>query len=135
MGRIPDLVYSYRMHRFTRSLCVLALPLLVAPVAACSSENVAPAPEWPAPVPLPPLASAPLTTDRTIVPTHSVQSTPTSQNPSVPADIAALLGEGYGDTTDGPGEPVEPLTLNGSTPPPAGAGAKLLVRFVHLADI
>jgi 3',5'-cyclic AMP phosphodiesterase CpdA len=86
-------------------------------------------------VPLVPLQSAPLTTETTIVAVHPLEQPPTAQNPSVPPDMTALLASGHGDTTDGPGESVQPLTLDGSTPPAAGPSAKLLARFVHLADI
>ena len=55
-------------------------------------------------------------------------------DPRIPADVTKAIADGYGDITLGPGEPVLPRTFDDTPAPAPGPGAKLLVRFVHLAD-
>ena len=110
-----------------RVLPVLALPTLLA--AACS----APA-DSNAPTPLPPLSSTKLTTELRYEPVRAVDE-PASRAPSVPANLEAMLAEGYGVTRTIGGEPLTSRTLDGSAAPSLPADAKLLARFVHLADL
>ncbi len=84
-------------------------------------------------VPLPPLASAPLTTEVSLSVVRDVATTITF-DPRVVADMEEMLATGYGDTIPGPGIGVSQLTLDGGTPPAPGANTKLVSRFVHLAD-
>lgn len=83
---------------------------------------------------LPPLANAPLTTDERIVP-RIVPDQVGYLNPRLPGDVKQLLSEGYGDYDLAAGEPVAPRMLDGSAAPPPGPGARVMTRFVHLADI
>ena len=46
-----------------------------------------------------------------------------------------MLADGFGDVTSAAGEPYQVHTVDGSTPPAPGPNAKMLVRFIHLADI
>jgi 3',5'-cyclic AMP phosphodiesterase CpdA len=110
-----------------RALLVLALPTLLA--AACSAPADANAP-----APLPPLASAKLTTQQRFEPVRAVDVDAT-RAPSVPANLEAMLSEGYGDLLTIAGEPITARALDGSAAPALPADAKLLARFVHLADL
>ncbi|HEX7600523.1 MAG TPA: hypothetical protein VF316_02915 [Polyangiaceae bacterium] len=101
---------------------------------ACSS------PEAPGKTPyaaakLPALAGAPTTLDRTLVPTHAVSSPAETRSPSDPELRAALLAEGFGDFTVGPGEPTVLRAPPAMTAPAQGANPKLLVRFAHMPDL
>lgn len=120
--------------RFAHAVTCIVLSL---PAAGCGSDDTGEDPlagdETVAPQPLPPLASAPLTTERTFVPTHAV-SKDAALNPQIVADLATMLEQGYGEVTLGGGQPIVPHTLDGSEPPAMGSGAKLVARFVHLAD-
>ncbi len=89
--------------------------------------------EPPLPEPLPPLEGVPTTVDAMIVPTHALESDP-QLDPRIPGERTQLLDEGYGEHHDGPGEPIVPLTPDGSEPPAPGPAAALVSRFVHLAD-
>ncbi|MGK3992587.1 metallophosphoesterase [Sorangium sp. So ce1024] len=110
-----------------------SLAVLLALAACASEERVDPAPV-PAPEPLPALRGAPpLTTERTLIP-RAAALDPPDRNPAVPAEIEAMLAEGYGEVEIGPGQPIVPATLDGAPPPPRGPRPKLLTRFVHLAD-
>jgi hypothetical protein len=84
---------------------------------------------------LPPLASAVLTTERTIVPAHALVDPPDERRPSSPDDRAAMLAEGYGEYREGGPWAYTTRTPGGSAPPAPGDAPKLLVRFVHLADV
>jgi hypothetical protein len=87
------------------------------------------------PKPLPELASAPLTTERTFVPTHPIVTSPGfSPSPQVPEDMAQFIADGFGALEQGPGLEVAAHTLDGAPPPAPSAEPKLLLRFVHLAD-
>jgi len=114
------------MLRDARLLAPLALVFL-----ACSDD--APTAAAPQPERLPPLADAPLTTERTIMLSHVVELQPVL-DPRVPSDLQKLLGEGYGETSFGPGRPIAPRSLDGAPTPPPGPNPKRLVRFFHLAD-
>lgn len=88
------------------------------------------------PAKLPPLAAAPTTLDRTIVPKHAVAMPPEKRDSRVPTDREAMVGEGFGDIDFGPGEPLRMRTPpNVSSVPAAGPNAKMLVRFAHLTDL
>jgi Calcineurin-like phosphoesterase len=87
----------------------------------------------PLPEPLPPLEAVPTTVDATIVPTHALETNPVL-DPRIPEELAQLLGDGYGAYAFGPGEPVLPLTPDGSEPPALGGAPSLLARFMHLCD-
>ncbi|WP_437774663.1 metallophosphoesterase [Sorangium sp. So ce1097] len=120
-----------RAHRGLPAARSLAVFLALA--ACAGEERVDPAPV-PAPEPLPALRGAPpLTTERTLIPRSAVLDPP-ERNPAVPAEIEAMLAEGYGEMDIGPGQPIAPATLDGAPPPPRGPRPKLLTRFVHLAD-
>lgn len=85
------------------------------------------------PDPLPPLESAPLTTDVRLVPTHAIEPEP-FMDLRVPEQLDALVAEGYGDEEEAPGEPIIDITFDGADPPASGANAARVTRFVHLAD-
>ncbi len=85
-------------------------------------------------MPLPPLADpVPLTDTQLRVPTRA-RDEEHLLDPRIPADVTKAIADGYGDITLGPGEPVLPRTFDDTPAPAPGPGAKLLVRFVHLAD-
>lgn len=88
----------------------------------------------PDPDPLPPLAAAPLTTEQTLTYPAEAPGGADEYDVKVPEDVQALLAAGYGDVGLGPGEAVVPRTLDGSAPPAPGPNARLVTRFVHLAD-
>ena len=123
------------MHRFTLALALLSAFLIgcgdesIDEAAASSSGGTEP------PEPLPPLASAPLTTDGTLVPMHAIESAPAfTPDPRLPEDMDRFITEGFGALGEGPPLEVVAHTLD-DAPPPAGSGEpKLLLRFVHLAD-
>lgn len=95
-----------------------------------SGSTTAPLPE-----PLPPLAGPVELTDEVVrVPTHPVDPEHILDL-RVPADVEMALAQGYGDVTLGPGEPVLARTLDDAPAPVPGPAPKLLVRFVHLADM
>jgi 3',5'-cyclic AMP phosphodiesterase CpdA len=104
--------------------------LVVLSVSAACGTPVEP-PKGPAK--LPPLTSAPLTTERTWKLSHP-HSIETDHSPLDPRQLSYLLDAGFGDVTDGPGDPIAILTFDGGAPPPAGANRKRVTRFVHLAD-
>ena len=120
------------MRRF--ALGLLLSSSLAAGALGCGGEDEpakAPAAAH-APTPLPPLDAAPLTTDQTLRATHDrVEAT---LNPQLPADMTTMLDEGYGATALETGAALEQRTLEGAAAPAPGPGAKLLARFVHLAD-
>lgn len=89
----------------------------------------------PLPEPLPPLQGpVPLTDEVLRTPTHPVDEEKLLDM-RIPADVTAALEQGYGDVELGPGEPVLPRTLDDGPSPAPGPSPKLLVRFVHLADM
>jgi Calcineurin-like phosphoesterase len=46
-----------------------------------------------------------------------------------------MFADGFGDVTSGDGEPYQVLTTDGAPPPAPGPNAKMLVRFIHFADV
>ena len=85
------------------------------------------------PEPLPPLATAPLTTEQTIVPLNDYPRDKLL-DPRVPEERASGIEDGLGDFELGPGEPILDVTFSGEDPTPPGPDATMLARFVHLAD-
>jgi hypothetical protein len=109
-------------------------------VACSSSPPSEPGPPQkivkPAPTPMPALASAKMTVEATFTPAKPVQKYSDGPNPSVlPESLTSYFDRGFGDLTDAPGQPYVVRAIDGSTPPPAGANAKRLLRFAHLADL
>lgn len=86
------------------------------------------------PVALDPLTEAKLTTDAIIEPLHSVDPQDMTQALwNVPVR-EKLVTDGFGDYKTVAGEPIVETTMDGSAPPAPGPNAKMLSRFVHLAD-
>jgi hypothetical protein len=115
-----------------------ALPLAVALLtAACASDDESSAPQGPSPYtpsPLPTLASVTLSDEQRIEPVQPVSPMADERSPSVVENLAAMLDEGLGELQVAPGEPHTAIMAPGASPPAAGANAKMLSRFVHLAD-
>ena len=86
-----------------------------------------------APTPLPPLASALTTTERTYAPTSAKQDASSTKNPALVENLAALMS--LGERTERAGEPWLPRTIDGTAVPAPGPNARRLVRFAHLADM
>ncbi len=107
------------MSSNARCWMVIALAL-----TGCSSD--------PSVKPLPPLTSAPLTTDVTVAPVHPRAFD--ERAPSDPTERDAMLAEGLGDEMQGPGEAYTAVSEDGMTPAP-GASPRMLVRFAHMADL
>lgn len=107
-------------------------------VVACSDDAEAPLPQpkvrQPATL-LPPLASAPTTLTRTLVPRTPRAALESGPNPALPLPLADYIARGFGELDVGAGEPVVVRTLDGSGPPLPGPNAHRLVRFAHLADM
>ncbi|MDB4938240.1 MAG: hypothetical protein JWP87_5212 [Labilithrix sp.] len=129
-----------------RRLGFALLPLAFA--AACSSSPDDPGPPaTPEPTPpqkivkdaptaMPALASAVTTVDATFTPSKARQSYKDGPNPSVlPQDLASYLDRGFGELTSSAGQPYITRVIDASTPPAAGANAKRILRFAHLADL
>jgi hypothetical protein len=117
----------------------LAVALLSASVLACSSSTDEPpkGPTGPRLTKLPPLASAPpLTTTRRFTATKAPQGPKAGPgNPAIFSILEEYKKLGFGAVTPGPGEPHITRTIDGTTPPPPGPGAKRLLRFVHMPDL
>ncbi len=77
---------------------------------------------------------APATDKAKIVPARARVARADSRKPSDAPSLAAMLGEGWGKYTLGPGEDPVDRTPDGSPPPDPGAHRHLLTRFVHTAD-
>ena len=120
--------------RFRNSLLASSFSLLG--LVGCSSSTPddanGPTPSLPAPVELPPVESAPLTTERTITPRHA--RVKPERNPQVPELMDQMLAEGMGEWDFTAGIDIHTWTLDDQPPPAPGPGAKMLTRFVHLAD-
>jgi hypothetical protein len=86
------------------------------------------------PEPLPALSRAPLSTEERLEPTTIQQATGV-KDPRLVEDVTELLADGFGSYEIVAGEPVQGRTLDDSAPPTPGPGARLMARFVHLADI
>ena len=114
-----------------------AFGLLV--IAACSDSSREPfdgEPQGPTAPTLPALADAPTTLDHTFNPKIAREKTGhTVVNPALPEGLVDLLQKGYGDLTMGAGDPYVTSTLDDSTPPAPGPGAKRLLRFAHISDL
>lgn len=110
-----------------RNVSLASAPLL-AFVLGCSSPD-----GGTRATPLPPLTAVKLTTDQRLEPTHPVETAAT-RAPSVPANLTAMLAEGFGQTRTIAGEPIVGRTLDGAAAPSFPAGSMRLARFVHLAD-
>jgi hypothetical protein len=114
----------------------VARAVLIASLAsACAPEEAAPPPPTARIRSLPPLDRVTFTDERTLQPKHELLDPPDRRRPSAPNDRAAMLAEGYGEYETAPGWPHVARTPNGDRPPASGASPKLLVRFVHLADL
>jgi 3',5'-cyclic AMP phosphodiesterase CpdA len=112
--------------------------LTLAAVVACSGADPAKPPPTPKPdpKPLPPLSAAKTTLEQTLVPRKIRPAMPDARILTVPENLQAILGEGYGEWDVGPGEaPLSRYPAGTTMVPPAGPNAKRLVRFVHLADL
>lgn len=84
---------------------------------------------------LEPLEQAVTTADQTIVPAMARLAEADDRNPSMPENVTAMIAEGYGDYTIGAGESYTTVVSGGGAVPTAGAGAALVTRFAHLADL
>jgi hypothetical protein len=74
-------------------------------------------------------------TDKTkIVPTHPRVTRADPRKPNDPKSLEAMLGEGWGTFTRGPGEDLVDRTPDGGPAPTPGAHRQLIARFVHTAD-
>ena len=83
---------------------------------------------------LPPLASAPLGTERVWALDHPLV-VERDRPPSNPAQLAYLFDAGYGGVSAAPGLTPAVFTVDGGAPAGAGDTPVLLARFVHLADM
>lgn len=131
----------------TRRFAFAFLPLAI--LVACSSssddngggsssgtpEGGAPKPPKYPPSTLPPLGDAKTTAQLSYSPKHASQPYSAGPNPSQPEALATYLKDGFGDLQEGPGLTPVVIAVDGSTPPPPGANAKRILRFVSLADL
>lgn len=111
--------------------------LLALATASCSSPDETDAiltPTVEGPKPLPPLTTAPLTSELTLWPAHAILESSLDRNPSSPEAMDAMLAEGFGDLKEGPAWAMTPSTLDDAPPPAPGNAPKRLTRFIHLAD-
>lgn len=123
-----------RAMRFRSYLLAPVISLTFASLG-CSSpdaDDTSLTPSVPPPIELPAIEAVKLSTERTIVPTHAVVKP--MRNPQDPDVMNAMLAEGMGDWKFGEGIAISGWTLDDEAPPTAGAGAKMLTRFIHLAD-
>lgn len=123
----------------------LALSLTLPGAAGCGDDSLAGsggaggqggdggvgASPHPDPEPLPPLSAAPLTTERTL--TYPAEA-PAGYDVKIPEDVAELLANGFGQVGEGPGEGLASRTMDDAPAPAPGPNARLVTRFVHLAD-
>lgn len=120
----------------------LALPLCVSVLGlACSSAGPSTSDAGPdaaarTPATLPPLGTpVTMTETTTIRPAHAVAVPKDPRNSADPTLLGQLLGEGWGNITTGPAEPVLDRTPGGTSPPGAGPNRRRLVRFAHVCDL
>ncbi len=139
---IPSASFCHMLVTMTRTLLIGRRTFTIwlgaaggAVVLGCSSKDTASSGAKRTPTSLPPLDSIKLTTDRVIVPTKTRLSVRDSRNPLVTADREAMLADGFGDYSYGPGEPVVARMPDGSAAPASGAKASRLLRFVQVTDI
>lgn len=84
---------------------------------------------------LPALSSAVSTTESTLSPTGPRQKYTDGPNPAGKTeDLQSYLDRGFGELAPAGGSAYVTKAIDGSTPPPAGANAKRILRFVHLSD-
>lgn len=76
-----------------------------------------------------------ITTESTWVTSRAPMSPADTRSPKDPEDRQAMLDEGYGELTAGPGEPYVTRAPAGQTAPAPGPNAKRLARFVHMPDL
>lgn len=75
------------------------------------------------------------TDQETLVPARPRGANADKRKPSDATNLQAMLSEGWGNFSRGPGEaPVVRLPNASASPPPPGAHRVRLARFVHLAD-
>jgi hypothetical protein len=120
-----------------RGTSLSGLALAASLVVGCSSDgDTAPTGPLPyTPTPLPSLDSAPLTDAQVLLASHAVLPGPDPRSPAEPDARAAMLAEGYGETTTAAGQAHLGRTPDGQPPPAPGPSPRLLVRFAHLADV
>jgi 3',5'-cyclic AMP phosphodiesterase CpdA len=114
--------------RAMRRVLALCSASLVAFVTACSSPD-----GGSRATPLPPLGTVKLTTETRLEPVRGVDGA-ASRSPGVPANLTAMVAEGYGETRAIGGEAITGRTLDGAAAPAFPQGSVRLARFVHLAD-
>lgn len=120
---------------------VFALTSVVLAVACSSSTDGTPSPPVtvkptrPAPTPLAALSGAPTTAERVLVAATQRQSYKDGPNPSRYDALFDYERRGFGELAVQAGQPYATRVIDGSTPPPAGANAKRVVRFATLADL
>lgn len=105
----------------------------MSPETATTSESGSADDAGLAPDPLP-ASTAVLTTETTWAPAHARESG-SGPNPAFPSARENYLAEGYGELVKKNGEAHVTRAPEGQTPPAAGANARRLLRFVHLADL
>ena len=99
-------------------------------LAHCTSEATAPLV-----VTREPESGNAITTSKaSIVPSRARVPTIDLRAPSDPANLLALVGEGWGAHTVGPGRPMTDRTLDNTAPPVPGRNRKRVIRFVHTSD-
>lgn len=135
-------------YRRTSACLILALAMAAAATTGCSDDEggaggsggqggagggggTSPHPD---PDPLPPLTAAPLTTEQTLTYPDEVPGGASTYDVKIPEDVQALLEAGFGDVGLGAGEPIVERTLDDGPHPAPGPSARLVTRFVHLAD-
>jgi 3',5'-cyclic AMP phosphodiesterase CpdA len=116
---------------------MVALALLLVGLGACSDEAGTGGADTPKPPPQPlaPLGEVVTTETRRLAASRAPIEPLQERNPSDPAALEQLLADGFGDEVHIDGEPPLPLTLDEAAAPTPGPNARLLTRFVHLADI
>lgn len=112
----------------------LALLASAALLGGCTSEEPPLADGRYQPKPLPALSEAPLTTTLTLEPVKTRLAKADPRKLSDPANVDALLAEGFGELKEAPGESHVVRTLDGATAEKPGPNARRLARFAHLAD-
>ncbi|MBK7583526.1 MAG: metallophosphoesterase [Myxococcales bacterium] len=115
------------MRTVDRSLCVVTL-LGLAAIGCGSSDDGGGG----GGIPKEPVR---LTTDVTLLPSKAPMKPADGRKPSDPDDREAMLAEGFGDLSEGPGEPYVARMPAGKTAPAAGPNAKRISRFVHMPDL
>lgn len=81
-----------------------------------------------------PQIEAKTTEEQRIQPTHEVDPN-AGPNPALPENLQSYIDDKYGEHETVAGEKHIARTFDGEAVPKAGANAKRLVRFIHLADL